>query len=214
VKTNISGVVFDFGRVLTKNQDETVLAEIANRVSIIPEILKQRFFQFRKPYDQGIISAGDYWNQVLPDYEIPLSWLIEKDLASWSRLNSPVLTWFESLVESGIPVALLSNMPLEGKNYFLARVPILKYAKPCLFSCDTKCCKPEPQIYTELLRTWKVAPSETLFIDDMPENIKTAVSFGIQAELCTNPETIMEIISGKYLLASDCYKREINVVSV
>jgi putative hydrolase of the HAD superfamily len=51
--------------------------------------------------------------------------------------------------------------------------------------------KPNPQIYLEALREAELIPEETLFIDDMEENIEAARTTGMQV-LHIRPGTLME----------------------
>jgi putative hydrolase of the HAD superfamily len=44
-------------------------------------------------------------------------------------------------------------------------------------------CKPEPAIYEHLLKTFDLAPSDTVFIDDMPANVDAAEKLGIHGIL-------------------------------
>ena len=41
-------------------------------------------------------------------------------------------------------------------------------------------CKPEPAIYEHLLATYQLEPANTLFIDDVEENVVAAAAFGIR----------------------------------
>ncbi|MBT8082631.1 MAG: HAD-IA family hydrolase [Gammaproteobacteria bacterium] len=40
--------------------------------------------------------------------------------------------------------------------------------------------KPEPQIYEYLLDAYQLEPTDTIFIDDLPENLDAAASLGIR----------------------------------
>jgi len=58
--------------------------------------------------------------------------------------------------------------------------------------------KPDPQIYIEALEEANIIPSETLFIDDMKENIEAARTLGLKV-LHIQPGTLMENLP-KYLI--------------
>lgn len=51
--------------------------------------------------------------------------------------------------------------------------------KGIVVSGDIKLIKPDPKIYTYTLDKFKLAPKETIFIDDMLENITAARKIGI-----------------------------------
>ncbi|HEV2687298.1 MAG TPA: HAD-IA family hydrolase [Bryobacteraceae bacterium] len=47
--------------------------------------------------------------------------------------------------------------------------------------------KPGPEIYQHCLRGLGAAPSDTLFLDDRPENVHAAEALGIHSILFTTP---------------------------
>jgi len=55
--------------------------------------------------------------------------------------------------------------------------------------------KPDPQIYLDVLEEANLVPEETLFIDDMEENIEVAESLGMKV-LHIQPGTLMEKLPG------------------
>lgn len=50
--------------------------------------------------------------------------------------------------------------------------------------------KPNQDIFKQVLEENQLHPSETLFIDDSPQHLKTATELGIQTYLMTYPDTI------------------------
>lgn len=74
----------------------------------------------------------------------------------------------------------LSNMPepyartLEQNNAFL------KWFDGGIFSGDVKIIKPEPEIYYLLQTRYQLEPAQTVFIDDLLDNVKAARSLGWQ----------------------------------
>ncbi len=60
--------------------------------------------------------------------------------------------------------------------------------------------KPNPDIFEFVLNEHALEPSETLFIDDSPQHIKTAASLGLQTHLLASGETLEEFMYGTGLL--------------
>ena len=52
--------------------------------------------------------------------------------------------------------------------------------------------KPEPEIYHYLLDTYGLKPEECVFIDDLKENIHSAVNLGIAGIVFTSYEQVRE----------------------
>lgn len=60
--------------------------------------------------------------------------------------------------------------------------------------------KPNADIFEFVLAAHDLNPSETLFIDDSPQHIKTASSIGLKTHLLTSEETLEEFMYGSGLL--------------
>ncbi|MFD1770156.1 HAD family hydrolase [Sphingobacterium suaedae] len=54
--------------------------------------------------------------------------------------------------------------------------------------------KPERAIFEEVINQTGLLPEETLFIDDSPQHLKTAVALGFQTALCTLDEPLESLI--------------------
>ena len=55
-----------------------------------------------------------------------------------------------------------------------------------MFSYQENACKPEEKIYRALLDRYGLAPEETVFLDDNPDNIAGAERLGIRTVLFTD----------------------------
>lgn len=56
--------------------------------------------------------------------------------------------------------------------------------------------KPNRNIFDYILKENRLDPSETLFIDDSPQHLKTASEMGIQTYLMTAPDNILNFFKG------------------
>jgi putative hydrolase of the HAD superfamily len=68
------------------------------------------------------------------------------------------------------------------------------------FSCELRLFKPQAAIYEHSFQGLKVAPEETLFIDDKIENVEGARAVGMNAELFTTWEEFVRDVPGRYRL--------------
>ena len=57
-----------------------------------------------------------------------------------------------------------------------------------MYSFEEGVLKPDKQIYLKLLKKYNLIPNETVFIDDNPNNIKTANELGIHGIVFKNLE--------------------------
>lgn len=78
------------------------------------------------------------------------------------------------------PLYLISNTNELHFNHVRREFPqIFRYFKRTFPSHLVGCRKPEPRIYRVVLKTVKLRPEETVFIDDMPRFIEAAKKIGM-----------------------------------
>jgi len=75
---------------------------------------------------------------------------------------------------------VLSNFHKNSFEYVFKHNDFFRLFEGCLVSCYFKLLKPEEKIYDTLLYEFGLIPEETLFIDDMKENIEAAENKGIR----------------------------------
>ncbi len=103
------------------------------------------------------------------------------------------------------PTYILSNfqaIPFERLTQ--KHAPFILDAKGLVISAHIKMVKPQATIYQYLLKTFKLNPSETLFIDDICENIVAAAAQGIQGIVCENPQQVFTDLE-KYNISIPSY---------
>ena len=84
-----------------------------------------------------------------------------------------------ALSAAGQPLYVLSNMQLASADFLEDQHDIWNLFDGVVFSCRIQKVKPEPGIYEHLLREHRLDPAETVFIDDLRENLEAASAFGI-----------------------------------
>ncbi|XP_008068444.1 acyl-CoA dehydrogenase family member 10 [Carlito syrichta] len=91
----------------------------------------------------------------------------------------------------GLQTAVLSNnfyLP-NGKSF----LPLdRKQFDVIVESCLEGVCKPDPRIYKLCLERLGLQPSESIFLDDLGPNLKTATSLGIRTIKVNDPETAIK----------------------
>ncbi len=60
--------------------------------------------------------------------------------------------------------------------------------------------KPNANIFQYVLDTHALDPSETLFIDDSPQHLKTAAEVGLHTRLLTQPDTLAQMLKREGIL--------------
>lgn len=89
----------------------------------------------------------------------------------------------DGAVQSASPLRLyfLSNMPLPYARTLGKNNAFLTWFDGGIFSGDVKIIKPEPAIYYLLQTRYQLEPAQTVFIDDVLDNVKAARKLGWHA---------------------------------
>ncbi len=75
---------------------------------------------------------------------------------------------------------VLSNMQLASADFLESEYDIWDLFDGVVFSARVQKVKPESDIYRHLLGEHRLDPAETVFIDDLTENLVAASAFGIR----------------------------------
>ena len=107
------------------------------------------------------------------------------------QVNLPCQRLFEALL-TRYNCYILSNFQETAFRRLKKQHPFLLQAKGLIISAKVSWVKPQKEIYQHLLKTYYLEASETLFIDDLCENIIAAQSQKIQGIVFETPEQLFE----------------------
>ena len=96
------------------------------------------------------------------------------------------------LSKSGYSIYILSNTAFTF--YDLVKegyLPATSVAKGMVLSCEEKVLKPDEKIYNILLERYNLDPHDTMFFDDLPENIWGAARSGINGFVVENESELL-----------------------
>ena len=200
----IKYIVFDFGGVITKKQNEQMINKMCQILHIPVKKFSLLYTKERKDYDSGLIDARTYWTKIIKliDRQLELKdidKLIEFDLKSWLDINEKTVEYIQS-IRNKTKVALLSNMSFDTLNK-INNLTWMNDLEPKILSCEEKVSKPDYQIYDICLKKLGVEPHYVLFIDDSKENVNAAQKMGINALKFINCNAMKNIIENEYILS-------------
>lgn len=93
--------------------------------------------------------------------------------------KSETIDLIHRIKEKGHKLFILSNMHHDSMNHLDRTYSFLELFDGKVASCRVGLVKPEEEIYEYLLNAFSLAPEETVFIDDMKENVDAASRLGI-----------------------------------
>lgn len=188
-KPKISGVVFDFGGVMTSSTMPERVRRCVDELGIEWRYLEQGFARYRRLMDGGYITIDQMYDLIWADADITLSpemhaRILEEDFASFLEeyRNMKTLAWMRALKERGFKVGILTNMPKEFAARFRKAFPeFIAVADAMVISGDEGMFKPQRRIFELLQRRIDLPAEELCFIDDVESNCDGARRAGWHA---------------------------------
>lgn len=201
----IRAVIFDYGKVLSAPQKHADLAAMAAILKLTTDQFEPFYWRYRMDYDRADLDAVSYWSKIAADAhrelnDTQIAELRYHDVEGWSESDPVMVGWATRLRESGVPIAVLSNMPADLREHVTLKVDWFPQFDHMTFSCDVHSCKPDAAIYEHCLHGLKAAPSDTIFLDDRPENVDGAKRVGIRSFIYTTPREARKIIEREFSL--------------
>ncbi|MGW3418896.1 HAD family hydrolase [Streptomyces phaeochromogenes] len=199
-------VLFDLFGVIARHQRPGALAKMAARCHAPTDAFTTAYWACRPPYDAGQQSAPEYWTAVLRSLSPSLPLSVEADtieelrladIDSWSRVDSRMVAYVQSLrqpLRGVAEVALLSNIPSDHADAFLAAQPWLHTLDHVAFSGKIKAAKPSPAAFHHCVVALRAAPADFLFVDDREENVRAAQAVGMNGHVFTGRDELAAVI--------------------
>lgn len=193
----IDAIVFDVGLVLvdwpweeyasTLGISEEAIRAIGDRVVRTPAW--REFDRSAKPDDE----ITDELVKLVPEYEAELRLLIRR----MDECCAPYWytdEWLRSLKQKGYKLYYLSNWGRERHDNVAERgvMDFTKWMDGGVWSYEYHEVKPEKEIYRRLIRTFRLDPGRTLFIDDSAANVEAARREGMSGVVFKNYTDVTE----------------------
>lgn len=192
-KNGIKNIIFDLGNVLIPLKPEKATKAF---LTLMPERKTEEDIQKIKTskcffdYETGQISTDEFLGELLPYFK---SGVKKEDIAeAWKTiLGKFPVSHVEMLQRLGqkYRIFLLSNTNEIHASKFEKEVPGVDHLENLFerlyYSHLMGLRKPQVEIYQQVLNDNNLVPAETLFADDLPDNIETAKQLGIQTLLVT-----------------------------
>ncbi|MFD0690041.1 HAD family hydrolase [Actinomadura fibrosa] len=187
-------VVVDYGEVVCRTPPEDAASRLPQALDADPDRFWDAYWDGRGSYDLGAVDAAGYWGELcgrLGRAAGPrlLDTLVRLDLEMWSHLDDGTLAVLHELADRRVPLALLSNAPLELARD-IERRPWAELFRHRFFSADLRLAKPDPRIYRHVADHLGVPPGDVVFIDDRHENVEGANAAGLRGLLFTGADQL------------------------
>ena len=179
----INTIFFDIGGVLLNIHPERTIKYLSNLTRLPDEQIEKAFPEdAHHKYERGEIKGSDFYKAVKNNLPISNNLTEEQFWNAWGMLigeETEVVKIMNKLT-SEYSVWLLSNT---NPYHILEREPFKLFDKITggIYSFEVGSRKPEEKIYIKAMEIAETTASESLFVDDLIENIEMASELGMKA---------------------------------
>lgn len=192
----LKNLVFDMGNVLIEWNSEKILKAITEDIHL-QDLLRKEVFEtgLWVETDEGVKTREEVIEIVTgklgEDYRNEITQLLRywyKYVDVFTKVQDRII----ELSKSGYSIYILSNTAFTF--YDLVKegyLPATSVAKGMVLSCEEKVLKPDEKIYNILLERYNLDFHDTMFFDDLPENIWGAARCGINGFVVENESELL-----------------------
>ena len=167
--------LFDIGNVVLKLHFENFHRKVLGAPNApIPSELDK----LKDPYETGEISDDEFVSRSLQILNSDLSPDVFTE--AWQDIfspNTPMWDVVNQLHADGHRLILFSNTNALHSTHFLEKYEVFQHFHHHHFSQEVSAIKPHADFYQKAVETYDLVPSETAYLDDLPENIATGKDF-------------------------------------
>ncbi len=183
-------LVFDFGAVLIEWQPTRLVASHFPELAATPEAAQQAVRSIFghadwHAFDRGTLSADGVVQRTAQRLALPLDEVQRLVCGIGERLTpiDQTIAVLADLVQrrdrrGDVRLYYLSNMPAPYARTLEKKYGFLSWFDGGIFSGDVQRSKPDPVIYQLLQSRYALEPAQTLFVDDLQDNVDVACSLG------------------------------------
>jgi epoxide hydrolase-like predicted phosphatase len=190
----IRAVYFDFGGVLVRTEYQSPRQHLAEQLGLDYSELVDRVFsgESARQASLGLISEDEHWAAVMHSLHRPESETqsIREAFFAGDVIDLSLLDQIRRL-RADRKVGLISNA-FSGLRTWIEGKKFSDLFDSMTVSAEVGVMKPEARIYQMALDALGVAPAESVFVDDFPENVEGARAVGMQAIHFTQPEQALD----------------------
>jgi len=194
----IRALITDFGGVLVRTVDDTARRALETRLGLAPHTIEDRIFNSEASLrgQRGEVGYDEVWSlacaELSPDRPMSAGDL-RKAFFGGDVLDQDLMALIRS-VRPALKTGLISNAWSNARQLFAKTYPIADAFDVMVISAEEKIMKPDPRIYRIALERLGVDGPESIFVDDVLENVRGAEAVGMHGiNFHTTEQTRREI---------------------
>lgn len=191
----IDTFLFDMGNVLVHFSHPLMCQQIAEVCGGSTDEVRQLLFdqQWQMELERGELTESEFHQRLERHFRRPIDFpkLIwaASDIFS---LNASIVPVLQALKRQSKRLVLLSNTSQSHIEFVRQQYDFLSVFDDLVLSCEVGAMKPQPEIFQAALRKIECPPERCFYTDDIAPYIETARTFGLQAEVFTTTESLVQ----------------------
>lgn len=180
----IRNFLFDIGNVLLAFDLAPAVARLNHRPDLPPDQATALLIAHRDLMEAGEITPEEFIRRIVADLAWPGN--PGEAAAIYADIFTPILPNWEladSLSKRRFRLVLFSNISPIHSEFITTRYEVFSLFPEAIFSYNTGDIKPRDGMYREAVEKLGMAPGETFYIDDNPDNIATGNRFGFHTHV-------------------------------
>jgi glucose-1-phosphatase len=193
--TVIKAVIFDLGGVLVRTEDRRSRTDLAHRLGITYDQLSSLVFESESARlaTLGKRSTEEHWESVRETLEVSADAFptVRADFWGGDVLDTELVAYISSL-KPRIKTGLLSNAWDNLRKVINNTWKISQAFDDIVISAEVGISKPDPRIYHLAVERLGVLPQEAAFVDDFPNNVRSAQEVGLHGILFKSSDQTLQ----------------------
>lgn len=189
----------DIGNVLLRVEREHTWGSLGERLDMPGDRIRELLADhaIHRQLELGLITPEEFLREMLDllDHSDALAMDELVDSMGKSFYLNDKLMEVIAQNRTRLRVILLSNTNAIDMQTIEAQFGLLKWADDAVLSHEIHMRKPDQMIYLYTIDQFGLEPGRTLFIDDLPENVKTANLVGLEAAVYQSPGQVAQLLS-------------------
>ncbi|MGC8657804.1 MAG: HAD family hydrolase [Desulfomonilaceae bacterium] len=196
----IRNLIFDLGNVLVPFDWHIAVRrllrhlppDLAYESENDPAVFARRIIDLIDLLEKGLISFDDFYGKVLSRTGMTVELAEFRDI--WCRIFKPdyQMTTLGQQLSKKYDTWLASNTDEAHFSYIIQNFPEIKFYKKAALSYKMGTKKPESEYFVKALELFCIDPEDSIFIDDLIENVRAAEKTGIIAIQFSNITSLVE----------------------
>jgi len=180
----IRAVIFDFGGVIVRTEDQAGRLRAAARLGVSPQELYAAVFDSAVAAQAtlGQASAGAVWDHVARTFGLDAAELarLQNDFWAGDRLDERLVAFIRSL-RPALKTGILSNAWPDGRRIIAEKFGLAHVVDDIVISAEVGVAKPDARIFQLAAARLGVEPGQVIFVDDFSRNLEGARAAGMHA---------------------------------